>query len=139
MTTAITKPGKVGPPFKYNGKSTCNRIDTYLKKVPKGELPTLVGLAKFLGVVEDTIHDWKKTYPDFETACQKILDRQKEKLMQDGMYNKDANATMAIFLLKNNHGMADKQEQIHKGEYVVHIHPALAPDPKEVKRLESQT
>lgn len=45
---------------------------------------------------------------DFEPikACKDII---KARLMEQAL-NNDANATMAIFILKNNHGMADKVE-----------------------------
>ena len=39
-------------------------------------------------------------------ACKDII---KARLMEQAL-NNDANATMAIFILKNNHGMADKVE-----------------------------
>lgn len=41
------------------------------------------------------------------TACKEII---KQRLIEQGL-DGDANATMAIFVLKNNHGMSDKVEQ----------------------------
>lgn len=45
---------------------------------------------------------------DFEPikVCKELV---KSRLIEQGLDSK-ANATMAIFILKNNHGMADKQE-----------------------------
>lgn len=46
---------------------------------------------------------------EFE-PIKKAKDILKARLIEQGLYNK-ANATMAIFILKNNHDMSDKVEQ----------------------------
>lgn len=64
------------------------------------------------GGYEELISYFKKqTYAediDFKSikACKEIF---KGRLMEQGL-DGDANATMAIFILKNNHGMSDKIE-----------------------------
>lgn len=65
------------------------------------------------GGYEELISYFKKQeYADFIDfkpikACHEIF---KGRLMEQALDNK-ANATMAIFILKNNHGMSDKVEQ----------------------------
>ena len=69
-------------------------------------MPTVEGLALALEVNPDTVYEWAKRYPTFSDTIKKILAKQKQQLMDDGMYGgKEVNAGMAIFLLKVNHGM----------------------------------
>jgi len=71
-------------------------------------LPTIEGLAIHLNVTSDTIRQWAKKYKEFSLTIKGIADKQKEQLMNDGMYGgKEINQAMAIFLLKVNHGMKE--------------------------------
>ena len=72
-------------------------------------LPTIEGLAIFLDVNPDTLYEWSKKHKAFSETIKKILAKQKEQLMNDGMYGgKEINQAMAIFLLKVNHGMREE-------------------------------
>lgn len=106
-----------GRPSKYNS-SINERLGDYLKSTGRLQttLPTLEGFAEFLGIHTDTIQDWKEKYPEFSVSIKKILQRQKQQLMDDGLYGgKEVNSAMAIFLLKANHGMIEKQHTIVSG------------------------
>lgn len=73
-------------------------------------LPTKERFAHMIGVHKDTLQEWAKVHPEFSVAYKKAGQLQCEALSNGGLmgaYDK----TMAIFLLKNNHGMADKVEQ----------------------------
>lgn len=81
------------------------------------ELPTREGLALRLGVDDEQISIWSKKYPDFSATIKGLDEKQKAQLMNDGLYGgKDVNATMAIFLLKVNHGMIETEKKILAGE-----------------------
>lgn len=99
-----------GRPTKYIPEVIYPKVEEYLSSCGKEqtELPTVEGLALYLGVNADTLFEWDKKYPEFSESIKKILMKQKTQLMNDGMYGgKEVNAGMAIFLLKCNHKMND--------------------------------
>lgn len=72
------------------------------------ELPTIEGLARYINVNSDTIYEWREKYSEFSETIKGLLDKQKDQLINDGMYGgKEVNSTMAIFLLKANHGLIE--------------------------------
>lgn len=99
-----------GRPTKYLPETIFPLIDEYLEGCSKEqtELPTVEGLAHKLGVNRDTIFEWDKKYPEFSDYLKRLADKQKNQLINDGMYGgKEVNASMAIFLLKAIHGLRD--------------------------------
>ncbi len=108
-------------PTKYD-PSLINKIPEYFNNVGREQtmLPTRYGFAKFIGVNDDTLVEWEKKYPAFSAAIKEIDDLQKEQLMNDGLYGgKEVNSTMAIFLLKANHGMIETEKKIIEGDGVL--------------------
>ena len=96
-----------GRPTKYL-PNVFLKIEEYFKSCGREntQLPTIEGLADYLDVTSETIRQWSKEYLEFSLTIKKLADKQKEQLMNDGMYGgKEVNAAMAIFLLKVNHGM----------------------------------
>ncbi len=102
MSTKIIKhPG--GRPTKYIPDIIYPKIEEYLASVNDTQLPSIEGLALYLDVTSETIRQWVNEYPQFSSTIKKIADKQKQQLMDDGMYGgKEVNAAMAIFLLKVN-------------------------------------
>ena len=100
---------KVGRPPKYN-PGIVPLVSEYLKSCGREatELPTLEGLAEKLDVCVETISEWQRTHPEFSQAVKRIKQRQKNQLMNDGLFGgKEVNCAMAIFLLKVNHGLVE--------------------------------
>lgn len=116
-----------GRPTKYD-PSFVDEVDKYIERTQNAEkdFPTVEGFAEYLGVDDTTICNWadkrykkndekvdpklrgKLVRPEFFAAIKRLKNVQKRKLMTDGLYGgKDVNATMAIFLLKVNHGMIE--------------------------------
>lgn len=98
----------LGAPTKYDPLTIYPKIEEYIKSCSKEqtELPTIEGLALHLNITKETLYQWTKKYEDLSDAIKRILMKQKTQLMNDGMYGgKEVNATMAIFLLKVNHGL----------------------------------
>lgn len=112
-----------GRPTKYD-PSFVEELDKYLTKDNKEKncLPTIEGFAMHLGVDADTVNNWAKArvkdeqgnktkkllHPEFSRAIKRLKDFQKDKLINDGLYGgREVNSTMAIFLLKVNHGMVE--------------------------------
>lgn len=89
--------------------ATCGRENT--------ELPTIEGLCIFLDIDDDTCVEWSKKYKEFSASVKDIMRRQKNQLINDGMYGgKEINSGMAIFLLKANHGMIETEKKILSGD-----------------------
>lgn len=62
------------------------------------------------GGYENQLDYLKNKFKEFDfDSIKESLNIIKARIVKQGMYNK-ANATMAIFILKNNHDMADKVE-----------------------------
>lgn len=96
--------------YKYNSK-TMSIARRYLEMCNEQnmKLPTVEGLALELKVNDDTLNEWGKLHPSFKRIMTELKMRQKEQLINNGMYGgKEINVAMFIFLLKNNHGMREK-------------------------------
>lgn len=101
---------KRGPKSKYS-PAVLDQIETYLSMCSREQtqLPSVEGLALYLGLNKSTLYEWAKEKPELSDGLKKIASKQKEQLMNDGMYGgKEVNASMAIFLLKALHGLKDQ-------------------------------
>ena len=113
-TKAIVKKHAGGRPTKYY-PGIVKEIEEYFSMCGREQtsLPTVEGLALQLDIRTETIYQWAKKYPMFSDTIKKIAEKQKQQLMDDGMYGgKEVNAAMAIFLLKVNHGMRDGSQPV---------------------------
>lgn len=98
-----------GRPTKYN-PSMVQIVRDYITECNSNQmrLPKRVDVAIRLGIDDETIIEWEKRHPEFYAAIKEVDRLQKGQLMDDGMYGgKEVNSTMAIFLLKANHGMVE--------------------------------
>ena len=77
------------------------------------KLPTIEGLAVYLGIHKDTVYDWEKKYPEFSYFLNILRNYQAERLINKGLSG-DYNAIIAKMILAK-HGYADKQEIEHSG------------------------
>lgn len=103
----------VGRPSKYN-PDFINEVDKYLETTGKKQkhLPKIESFAIWLDVNKDTLYEWKKKYKEFSDALEKIMRRQAEQLIDDGIYGgKEVNVTIIKLLLQNNHGMKERLDQ----------------------------
>ena len=103
------------PNNKYAQKWTLDKVHEFFDTVlhilqTQTDIHTLGGAALEAGQYEQLITYLEGVYSeeDFE-SIKKAREIVKGRLIQDGLKNKVNNA-MAIFVLKNNHGMADKTE-----------------------------
>ena len=105
---------KLGRPTDYND-SIIEELHKYADSCSREatELPTHEGFAIRINVSTDTIQEWKDKYEDFSVACKKMMNKQKNQLINDGLYGgKEVNQAMAIFLLKANHGMMETDRHL---------------------------
>lgn len=115
-----------GRPTKYHD-GMIQLAEEYLKTCGRDQtkLPTIEGLALYLGVDDERIGEWANAidesgnliHPEFHATVKKVKATQKNQLMDDGLYGgREVNSTMAIFLLKVNHGMVETVRQEHTGK-----------------------
>jgi len=108
-TTTKKPKAKIGRPTKYNEemvKKAYDYIDFSLRDLE--ELPTLFKMAQYLEIDEDTVLEWGKIHEHFSGAIKKVKKLQKGRLMEKGL-DGTWSTPMAIFLLKANHGLVDRQ------------------------------
>lgn len=118
---------KNGRPTKYK-EEFCQRVDEYLALCGREntKLPKRSEFARYIGVDDTTLDEWEKRYPIFSLSIKKIMELQKEQLMDDGLYGgKEVNSIMAIFLLKCNHGMIETERREVNGTLSVVIDSSL--------------
>ncbi len=95
-----------GRPTIYN-EEVILRVGAYLdecKEEPR--LPSIEGLALFLGCNRKTIYEWEKLYPDLSNILEKVRLAQHEQLVNKGLSGK-YNSTIAKLLLTSKHGYSD--------------------------------
>lgn len=110
---------KCGRPTKYKGQETCDMVDEYLKINSdsyddqgrlKVLLPTIGGLALFLGVAESTLQEWEKEHAQFSVSLRKLVKEQESRLLNKGLSN-EYNPTIAKLVLSANHGYKERTDQ----------------------------
>lgn len=84
---------------------------TMFKERLKVKMPTMEGLALYLGIHRDTLYDWAKKYPQFSDVLEHLRAKQADRLINNGLSG-DYNPTIAKVLL-TKHGYTDKQEIDH--------------------------
>ena len=73
------------------------------------DLPLFEAFAHSIDVHVDTLHEWKKVYPEFSESYKRAKQLQKEHLVTNAMQGRYSNS-FAIFTAKNILGWRDKQE-----------------------------
>jgi len=115
IVSVIKKAKKRGRPTKYNPEVMIPAIEEYLEPFRTGmvnELPSRYKYARAIGVNQDTVVEWDKIHEDFSVALKEIDAVQAQQLKDHGMYGgKEVNTTMAIFLLKANHGLIETERK----------------------------
>ena len=116
MTKKYNYTMKAGRPLKYPDEDKLIELSNeYLALCGREntKLPTIEGLSLYLDLDDDQVVEYQKRYPRFHATYKKLFKLQKDQLIDDGMYGgKEVNSTMAIFLLKCNHGMIETEKKI---------------------------
>lgn len=97
-----------GRPTRYIIKFPANVTEYTHNCLKDNKFPTVEGLAHYLGVGTRTIYDWREQHKDFSQTIETLLDTQKQLLITNGLTG-SYNARFAMFLLKANHGMTEKE------------------------------
>jgi hypothetical protein len=89
-------------------KTRGEKSDSY-ERLVRVKLPTIEGLALFLGVNKTTLYEWEKVEPEFSNALDKIRAEQQQRLIDNGLSG-DYNPVIAKLILSSNHGMREKSD-----------------------------
>lgn len=81
----------------------------------KVKLPSIEGLALYLGIHKDTIYAWEKLHPEFSDVISDLRAKQAEALINNGLSGA-YNPTIAKVLLAK-HGYKDQTEIDQKTEH----------------------
>ena len=109
---------KTGPQrqWKYRSRYATEKwLEEFLAKArSENRLPSITLMAIYIGVVEMTITHWRKEHPEFDRICRKVLEAQKQQLVDLGLANK-YNSTITKLMLSHNHQVRETTETIHSG------------------------
>jgi hypothetical protein len=86
------------------------KIDEYLATCSPEQMiiPTIEGFCLFIGSYPEKVKRWCRRFKMFRLAIQKLKMKQKEYLMNLGLFGgREIGQAMAIFLLKANHKMVE--------------------------------
>ena len=103
-------PNPVGRPTKYT-EELLNKAAGYVAYAyAEEELPSLEGLALYIGVRRSTIYEWQKdpTKQDFSDIVDNILANQAKTLINKGLKGEYNSSITKVILTKHNY--SDKQE-----------------------------
>lgn len=109
----------VGRPSKLN-QTHLDGAEWYLKggfQERSEVIPSIAGLACFLGVSRDQIYDWGRQNTDFRYTLENIKAAQENILLNKGLQG-EFNATITKLAL-SNHGYSDKTENAVSGSLEV--------------------
>lgn len=115
MTTKTKKSRKepFGRPTKYN-EAMQKKADLYAngewKKQEYDTIPTIEGLASYLGVACSTVKLWAKKHPNFSASANKIAELQKRVLLSGGL-SKEFDSGVTRLLLSANHDIIPQTKQ----------------------------
>jgi hypothetical protein len=99
--------GETGRPTKYN-EEMHSKADIYIKLCLNNKrIPYIEELALELDVNDDTLVEWGKDHDEFSATIKRLKMLQKLCFKRDALERK-IHPTMAIFLLKANHGLNEK-------------------------------
>ena len=116
--------------FKYRHKISSKYKDEYCDlmyeyfSMPErrdgAPYPTFEGFAASIGVILETLENWREAHAHFRDIYTLCAQMQKDNVINGGL-RETYNAQFAKFIAINNHGMKDKTEQEFKGDTDVKI------------------
>ena len=101
-----------GRPTKYD-PSFVDKVDEYLRTTgtTANHLPKIESFALYLNVCKKTLYNWADKHKEFLHALDKLMLKQGEQLLDDGIYGgKEVNATIVKLALQNNHGYKERTD-----------------------------
>lgn len=84
----------------------------YIKKL---DLPTMAGLALYMGRSKQTLLDWADRFPDFMDALSILKNTQENTLINNGLLGR-FNSTITKLMLSNNYGYQERKDITSAGK-----------------------
>jgi len=100
-------------------KTRGEKSDSY-ERVLRVKLPTIEGLALYLGVDRTTIYEWEGKHKEFSHTLDKIRAEQQQRLIDNGLSG-DYNPVIAKLILSSNHGMREKSDITTNDESITNV------------------
>jgi len=127
---------KGGRPSIFNSPEEMEtQVNKYLDNCKgQNELPTVAGFSVFLDSYEDIIAEYARSRPEFSTAIKRLKQYCKEGLIRKGLKN-EINSTMAMFLLKANYGLIERQYVQNEN---VNIETTIKMNDKDIDRIKGE-
>jgi hypothetical protein len=100
---------KMSRPIEYTEERIMELLEILNKYIDENEIPMVSEFCYKNNISRDTFY----RIPQFSDTKKKLKEKQESQLAKAGLTNK-VNVTMAIFMLKNNHGWTDRHELVNK-------------------------
>ena len=104
-----------GGKIKY-GSDVYQRAAEYIDggHVAAGDtVPSVAGLACFLGYNRVTLYKWSAAHPEFAEMLEKLKSRQEKIALEGGLKN-ELNASLVKLMLVSNHGYTERKAVDHQ-------------------------
>jgi hypothetical protein len=92
---------------------TASGVTEFNKEVPEN-LPTIIGFARKIGVLSETLKEWADKYEEFSVSYRKALELEKEFLIQNGLKG-FYQPNIFQFIASNLTDMKNKETKEHTG------------------------
>jgi len=92
---------------------TASGVTEFHKEVPEN-LPTIIGFARKIGVLSETLKEWADKYEEFSVSYRKALELEKEFLIQNGLKG-FYQPNIFQFIASNLTDMKNKETKEHTG------------------------
>jgi hypothetical protein len=130
----LKKKTTTGRPTKYEGEEILNKTSKYLNAcfpepvqrirseskhtksylhVTKPNLPTMEGLALYLGIARSTLYEWKNTHLEFSDLLERLIAQQEHILLEYGLSG-EFNASIVKLILSARHGYREEKSIDHQ-------------------------
>jgi hypothetical protein len=108
-------------------KTRGEKSDSF-ERVLRVKLPTIEGLALFLGVDRSTIYEWEGKHKEFSYTLDKIRAEQQQRLIDNGLSG-DYNPVIAKLILSSNHGMRERSDVTSDNEAITNVNINVVTQP----------
>lgn len=113
-------------------KTRGDKSDSF-DRIVKVKLPSIEGLAFFMGINKTTVYEWESSYEEFSNVIDKLRQKQASELINKGLSG-DYNPTIAKVLL-TKHGYREGVEQTGKDGKDLIPEPLSEEDKEKLKSL----
>lgn len=97
-------------------KTRSENSNSFEQKI-RVKLPTMGGLALYLGVHEATLYPWVKNHPEFALAAAHLKEIQKQRLLDNGLSG-SYNHVIAKLILSSQHNIRDSADVTSNGKAI---------------------